>query len=213
MSIGNETKDSIEMNIENANSKLLELSNKQKQIDTDIDNTYTKISTYRSAMNGLSCPDCGFHFKEDSVSDIIKKLNLHIETIHAPKDSIVKEIESIKENLSDLDKKLKDKKRVDHLIAINKIDSDSSLSELNTYIDIYEFCIKLNREIDYYKELISYQSEYDVISSKDITAKDEEIVSLTAEYESLLENIKKNSNKIDEMKRIINNHDQMSLVS
>ena len=211
MSVGNETKDSIEINIENANSKLLELSNKQKQIDTDIDNTYTKISTYRSAMNGLSCPDCGFHFKEDSVSDIIKKLNLHIETTHAPKDSIVKEIESIKENLSDLDKKLKDKKRVDHLIAINKIDSDSCLSELNTYIDIYEFCIKLNREIDYYKELISYQSEYDIISSKDITAKDEEIVSLTAEYESLLENIKKNSSKIDEMKKIINNHDQMSL--
>ena len=211
LSIGNETKDGIELNIANINSKLLELSNKHKEIEVEVDNAYTKINTYRSAMNGLSCPDCGFHFKEDNVSDIIKKLNQHIEDIHKPKDDIVKEIDDLKYDLSELNNKLISKKRVDYLLLTNKIEDDTYSFGLNTYIDIYEFCIKVSRELNLYKELISNQLEYDKISSKDISSKDEEIVSLTKEYDSLLENIKNNTDKINELKKIISNHSQMEV--
>lgn len=203
MILGNETNISIEKDIESVNSKLIEVSNKHKELISDIDNTSIKITTYRSAMNGLQCPDCGFHFKENSVSDIIKTLETHIENIHSPKYALEKEIKEYNEILEDLNKKLKSKEKLEYLLrSIN-------YSHTGTYADVYNFSMSLATELEYYNELTSLERELLDLSSKDTSSRADEAIALSKEYDILSDNINKLTLETNSIKKLIENHTQM----
>jgi chromosome segregation ATPase len=220
LQLSGETKNSISENIKDIDSKLIELSRKQKEIITDVDNTSIKITTYRSAMNGLSCPDCGFHFKEDSVSDIIKKLESHIEDLHNPKNKIDNEIKEYELILNDLKEKLKLRDRLEDLLDYIIPSNSKPYIEDNIFIPIFEcwenysktytYSIRLTNDIKYYRELVELEAEYNELSKKDITNKEEEIINLTKEYDNLSQSITDISTSISNMKKILDNHNQMS---
>lgn len=220
LQLSGETKNSISENIKDIDSKLIELSRKQKEIITDVDNTSIKITTYRSAMNGLSCPDCGFHFKEDSVSDIIKKLESHIEDLHNPKNKIDNEIKEYELILNDLKEKLKLRDRLEDLLDYIIPSNSKPYIEDDIFIPIFEcwddysktytYSIRLTNDIKYYRELVELEAEYNELSKKDITNKEEEIINLTKEYDNLSQSISDMSTSISSMKKILDNHTQMS---
>lgn len=218
LQLSGETKNSITENIKDIDSKLLELSRKQKDIVNDVDNTSLKITTYKSAMNGLSCPDCGFHFKEDSVSDIVKKLETHIEDLHTPRNTIDNEIKEYELILTDLKEKTKVRDRLEDLLSFIEpnngkpyiFDDTFRSIDLTDYSKAYTFSIRLANDINYYRELADLEKEYEELSKKDVSNKEEEIIGLTKEYDVLSLSISNMSNNVNNMKKILDNHTQMS---